>query len=296
MAEITYKRSGELLRGVFKILLGEPDGLPSREVLTRLEKEVVPTDYENGAYPATPGRRRYETQVRFSTINSVKAGWLTKDRRRWVLTEAGKAAYESTTDPEQFFRESQKGYRQWADGQPQKETDNDGESEQDDAETPSQTLDEAAENAWAEVEKYLTTMPPYDLQEVVAGLLEGMGYYIEWIAPPGPDGGIDIHATTDPLGISGKHIKVQVKRKREAVAVEAIRSFRDTLKERDTGLYISISGFTKDSEKEARIGQRHLILVDAERFFDLWISHYEKIPERRRRLLPIKLVAFLDMQ
>ena len=106
MAEITYKRSGELLRGVFKILLDEPDGLPSREVLTRLEKEVVPTKYEKDSYPATPGRRRYETQVRFSTINCVKAGWLAKDRGRWVLTEVGKAAYASTTDPEQFFRES----------------------------------------------------------------------------------------------------------------------------------------------------------------------------------------------
>lgn len=296
MAESKAKRKGELLRGVFKILLEEPDGLPSREVLTRLAKEFVPTDYENGAYPTTPGRRRYETKVKFLTINPVKAGWLTRDRGHWTLTEAGKAVYESTTDPEQFLRESQKGYRQWAEGQPQKETDNDGESEQDDAETSSLTLEESEENAWAEVQKYLTTMPPYDFQEVVAGLLEGMGYYIAWIAPPGPDGGIDIHATTDPLGISGKHIKVQVKRKREAIAVEAIRSFRDTLKERDTGLYISSSGFTKDSEKAARDGHRHLILVDAEHFFDLWISHYEKIPEKRRRLLPIKLVAFLDLQ
>ncbi len=38
MAEITKKRVGELLRGVFEILLEHQDGLPANEVLERLEK------------------------------------------------------------------------------------------------------------------------------------------------------------------------------------------------------------------------------------------------------------------
>jgi predicted Mrr-cat superfamily restriction endonuclease len=37
-----------------------------------------------------------------------------------------------------------------------------------------------------------------------------MDYYV---APPGPDGGIDLIAHTDPLGTTGPRIKVQVKRR-----------------------------------------------------------------------------------
>ena len=46
MAEITKKRVGELLRGVFEILLEHQDGLPANEVLERLEKIVPPNEFE----------------------------------------------------------------------------------------------------------------------------------------------------------------------------------------------------------------------------------------------------------
>ncbi len=46
MAEITRKRVGELQRGVFKILLDSPDGLPAKDVLNRLPQVVPPTEFE----------------------------------------------------------------------------------------------------------------------------------------------------------------------------------------------------------------------------------------------------------
>ena len=54
MAEITRKRSGELVRGVFQILLDQPEGLPAKEVLSRLERTVPPTPFENSTYPSQP--------------------------------------------------------------------------------------------------------------------------------------------------------------------------------------------------------------------------------------------------
>ena len=303
MAEVTSNRNGELVRGIFKILLqdeqaglSEQNGLPAKEILARLAEEVPPTPFEKKDYPNSPGTRRYEKMVRFATISYSKTGWLIKDRGQWSLTDTGREAYKTIVDPERFHREAMAGYKQWEKGQPPKENDADRESEQDSTETPSVTLEESEENAWTEIESYLGKMNPYDFQEVVAGLLEGMGYHEQWIAPPGPDDGIDIHVTTDSLGVSREHIKVQVKRRQDKLSVDVIRSFRDTLKERETGLYVSIGGFTKEAEKEARRGQRYLVLVDAKRFFDLWVAHYEKIPEKRRRLLPIKQVAFLDLQ
>ena len=93
MAEITRKRKGELVRGVFKILMNNPDGLKAKKVIQQLENVVPPTEFENSAYPDKPTVRRYEKIVRFSTITSVKAGWLLKEKGIWTITELGKTAY-----------------------------------------------------------------------------------------------------------------------------------------------------------------------------------------------------------
>ena len=68
MSEITRKRTGELVRGVFKILLDHPDGLPAKVVLEQLPTIVPPTPFEETTYPKRPDVRRYERFTRFSTI------------------------------------------------------------------------------------------------------------------------------------------------------------------------------------------------------------------------------------
>jgi restriction system protein len=53
-------------------------------------------------------------------------------------------------------------------------------------------------------------MAPYDFQDLVAALLEAIGYHVLWVAPPGPDKGVDIIAGSDQLGIEDPRINVQV--------------------------------------------------------------------------------------
>jgi restriction system protein len=291
MAEITLRRAGELLRGVFHLLDNVPDGRPAREVLGELEKLVPPTTFEASNYPATDVRR-YERVVRFQSIPSVKAGWLTKTKGRWSLTDEGRKAYKQFTDPEQFMRESVRLYKKWEQTQP----------EEADATPPAPTsnagnvtLEKAEEEAWSEIESYLAEMSPYDFQDLVAGLLRGMGYHVAWVSPPGADDGIDIIAHSDPLGITGPRIKVQVKRKAETkVGVEGIRSFMAILSDGDIGLFVASGGFSKEAEREARRQEkRRIMLVDLDRLFDLWVEHYQHVPEEPRRLLPLKPVYFL---
>lgn len=69
-----------MVRGVFKVLSAHPEGLPAKSVLERLTEIVPPTEFEKTTYPRRPDVRRYEKIVRFSTISSVKAGWLIKDK------------------------------------------------------------------------------------------------------------------------------------------------------------------------------------------------------------------------
>ena len=289
MAEVTRRRVGELKRGVFKVLLEQPEGLAAKEVLLRMEQVVPPTDFERTDYTKRPGVRRFEKMVRFATIAPVKAGWLIKSKGRWYLTEEGRKAYQGIGDPEKFAQEATRLFRQWRASQ----ADTVAEVAEGAPEAAS-TIEEAEEEAWGEIQDYLQKMGPYDFQELVAALLRAMGYHVSWIAPPGPDKGIDILAHNDPLGTSVPRIKVQVKRRMEKVNVEGLRSFMAVLGEQDVGIFVSTGGFTTDAQEEARTQEkRKITLLDLEQLFDLWVQHYERVAEAEKRLLPLKPVYYL---
>jgi restriction system protein len=299
MAEITRKRVGELQRGVFKILLDHPEGLPAKEVIKRMEQVVPPTDFEKSDYPNRPGVQRFGRMIRFSTIAPVKAGWMIKDKGKWYLTGEGRQAFEKYKDPTEFQREGGVLYHRWADSRPEDISESEEESPGateviEKTANVTSTYEEAEETAWSEIEQYVQGMNPYDLQKLVAALLRAMGYHVSWIAPPGPDKGIDILAHNDPLGTSTPRIKVQVKRRADKINVDGLRSFMALLGEQDVGIFVSTGGFTSDAESEARTKEtRKLTLLDLEKLVDLWVKNYDKIEESDKRLLPLKPVYYL---
>jgi restriction system protein len=299
MAETTRKRVGELVRGVFKILVNHPDGLPAKEVLQKLEAVVPPTDFEKSDYPNYPGIRRFEYIARFATIAPVKAGWLVKNKGRWYITDEGKKAYTQIHDPEKFAHEAGRLYNQWKASQPRAISGTDEATLEttstiDTAAEAASSVEKAEETAWSEIERYVQAMNPYDLQKLVAALLRAMGYHVSWIAPPGPDKGTDILAHNDPLGTSAPRIKVQVKRRADKINVEGLRSFMAMLGEQDVGIFVSTGGFTSDAESEARTKEtRKLTLVDLEKLVELWVQHYDKVAESHKLLLPLKPVYYL---
>lgn len=294
MAEITRERLGQIIEAVLTVLRDHPDGLQAAAVVGEVERRLPPTPFERTDYPSAPGKRRYERIVRFSTIGPVKAGWMVKDRGVWTITETGQAAIGRYADPAELARESDRLYRQWRADQP-----DDGDADAtgaDDpgADSPTIALEEAEEAAWAEIARYLAAMPPYDFQRLVSALLEAMGYHIAWVAPPGPDQGIDIIAATDPLGAAGPRIKVQVKRLQGKVAVDGIRSFMAVLGGNDIGLFVCTGGFTSEAHREARTQEtRRITLIDARQLLELWIAHLDRLPEAARRYLPLRPVHFL---
>jgi restriction system protein len=294
MAEITRRRTGELLRGLFAILLQHPEGLPASQALRTLEDLVPPTPYEAGRFDS--GGRRYEHIIRFATVDCVKAGWMIKAHGVWSVTDDGRAAYTDMPDPEVFYRRAVQLYQAW-----KKSTEAEESSSPDvpipaagEAKTASITFEQAEEQAWSEIERYVAGMPPYEFQELVAALLRGMGYHVGWVAPPGKDGGVDIVAFNDPLGTRPPRIKVQVKRQQARVDVHGLRSFLAVLAADDVGLFVNTGGFTKDAEEEARAQQiRRITLLDLDRLVALWTEHYGKLEESARRRLPLQPIHFL---
>lgn len=295
MADITRRRNGELLRGLFEVLMQHPDGLQAAKALELVEQKVPPTQFETGNFDS--GGRRYEKIIRWGTVDCVKAEWLVKSHGRWSITDEGKKAYAQYQDPEAFYKRAAFLYQQWRKGEPPKGQPASGATPIDESVEEKQasiTFEEADEQAWAQIEKHLTSMPPYEFQNLVAALLRGMGYHVGWVAPPGKDGGVDITAYNDPLGTRPPRMKVQVKRQQQKVTVDGLRSFMALLGNDDVGIFVNSGGFTKDAEDEARTQpSRRVTLLDLEKLVDLWTEHYAKIDEKEKRRLPLVPIYFL---
>jgi restriction system protein len=283
VAEITPQRIGGFLRIVFDLLWNKPEGLPAAEILAQIPKATPLTEYESGFFPSAPNSPRYEKIIRLATIPLVKAGWMVKNKGRWYITDEGRLACKQFAAAEQFYAEATRLYREyyeWRGGRP----------------ANSLVVEEAEEKAWEQIQKYLQEMKPFEFLTCVGDLLRAMNYHVAWIAPPGKDrGAIDMIVFTDSLGISVPRIVVQVKHRGQAATVEGLRAFVSILGPDDFGLYVSSGGFTGDAKEEARMQERHKVtLMDLESFFDLWVEHYDKLPQAARQRLPLRPIHFLS--
>jgi restriction system protein len=186
-----------------RVLTDEPDGLAAKDAIARVEQSMELTEFEKATFPKNPDVVRFPKIVRFTTIGPVKAGWLLKQKGVWTLTDDGRAALEKFPDPEALFRESNRLYRAWKAEQPDEPT-TEATEEAETTLLTATTLEEAEESARADILGYMAETPPYRFQDLVGKLLEAMGYHVVWIAPKGPDGGLDLVAQTDPLGVTGR--------------------------------------------------------------------------------------------
>jgi restriction system protein len=300
MAEITKKRTGDLLRKLFGFLVEQPDGIQARDALKALADSVVLTPYESGTYAST-GDRRFEKIVRFATVDCVKAGWMLKHKGIWMVTPEGVNALNIFSDSEAFYKEAVRLYNVWKAGQTQlslvPEVAPTSIEEIEPAKETSVTFEQAEEQAWEEIEQYVLAMNPYDFQDLVSDLLKAMGYHVGWVSPPGKDGGIDIIAFNDPLGTKPPRIKVQVKRVASKVTTDSLRAFISLIGNDDVGLFVSTGGFTKDADDLARTQEtRKVTLINLEKLVDLWIAHYDRLADSARRRLPLTPLYFLTPQ
>jgi len=292
-ADTSAERIGVLVHSLLELLKENPEGVAAKDAIAAIRDRVELTDYELGTY--NDGSRRYDKVVRFATIDLNKAGWMIKSRGVWFITPDGIAALSDIPDPTERYKKAKALYAEWR--RESGRSTGESPSDLDDVEQSDRgvVLEEAESDAWDQVRSHLSKVDPYELQDIVAALLEGMGYHVSWSAPPGKDGGVDVIAFNDPLGTSGPRIKVQVKRWESKVPLDDVRSFISLLGTGDIGVYVSTGGFTKDAKDHARNQEiRRITLLDADRLFQLWVEHYKNIPEQSRSLLPVRAVYFLD--
>lgn len=293
MTDSMRPRRPEYLKAVIDVLHESGGELTHREVMDEVTKRLNPTEFEMERHAKT-GNYRWWASLSFDSIRLVKAGWLRKKRGKWYLTEEG--AKQIQLSPEELFRKSRELYLEWKQQQHVATASSDFNDESDDVENASAvTFEAAVELAESGIREHILKKDGYDFQDLVAALLRGMGYHTPFVAPPGKDGGIDIIAYRDPLGMQEPRIRVQVKHRPGTKAgARDIREFISLLnKQGDSGLFVSSAGFSADAKSEIRHSNVHIEMMDLEDLIAHWEDVYDRLSEDDRSLLPLRKIAFL---
>lgn len=135
------------------------------------------------------------------------------------------------------------------------------------------------------VQDKVDKLDPWQMQELVGGLLHAMGYNVH-VSPKGPDGGVDVLASKDAFGFEKPIIKVQVKHRTSSATAPEIQQLLGANPMDANSLFVSTGGFTSQADKVAK--HNAVRLVDLEELVDLLVKWYEHIPTDVRALLPLQ--------
>ena len=156
-------------------------------------------------------------------------------------------------------------------------------------ETATYVADEIEQNTRDFILKILAQeLKGHGFAEFMGHLLETMGYKTR-IAPPGPDGGIDIIAHRDELGFEPPIVKVQVKSTEGSTGDPAVSQLIGKLDPSEYGLFITLGTYTTQAKNTAR-NKSNLRLIDGDELVNLVLSHYEQFDSKYKGMLPLKRV------
>ena len=102
----------------------------------------------------------------------------------------------------------------------------------------------------------------------------------------GGDSGIDITAYKDELP---PRILVQVKSQDGDIKETTIQSLKGALREGDYGLFVTLSNYTKNAQKY--LDNTPIIRgINGKELVDLILKYYDKLSEKYRKMIPLKMV------
>ena len=160
------------------------------------------------------------------------------------------------------------------------------EEPEEDAANDEETLAATYDNGIELIKDRVNQLDWEDMERLVAGLLKAMGYCAR-VMPKGPDGGRDVVASPDALGLESPRIVAEVKHRKGAMGAPAVRSFIGGLRAGDRGLYVSTGGFTKEARYEADRANVPVRLLDLDAFVRHYVEVYDKTNDDTRSILPL---------
>lgn len=122
----------------------------------------------------------------------------------------------------------------------------------------------------------------------VGHLLNCMGYRTR-VFPEGPDGGIDVIAHKDELGLEPPIIKVQVKSSEGNIGDPVVSALYGKVEPGEHGLFVALGSFTTNAKAFATT-KSNLRLIDGDQLVDLVLQNYDRFDSKYKGLLPLKRV------
>ena len=296
----TRKLGASLMFAAMNILKEKGGQLSGREVIAEIEKRLTLSDWAKETYEKS-GYTRWKSILHFFSIDLIKAQFLVKKKGVWYITQEGEEAIK--LGERGLLDASLEAYRKWRDETPKSpkekvievEDISTDEGQLENQQQQEATLQQMEELANEGLKQRINSLNPYEFQDLVAALLRAMGYFTPFVAPKGKDGGVDVIAYQDPLGVKSPRIKVQVKHRESSASVDELRQLMGLLqRDGDVGIFVSSGGFTSDSKTTARSSQVHVELIDMDRLIVLWQEFYEKLDDEDRNLLRLKPIYFYE--
>lgn len=151
-----------------------------------------------------------------------------------------------------------------------------------------ESFDDIATRAAELIEDAIVQLDWDEVQDVVAGVLRGMGYQ-SLVAAKGADRGVDIFASPDGLGLEEPRIFVEVKhRPRTTMGAPEVRAFLGGRQAGDKCLYVSTGGFTREARYEAERSAIPVTLIDLPRLRQLLVEQYGRLDAATTALVPLQ--------
>ncbi|MCI5050824.1 MAG: restriction endonuclease [Candidatus Pacebacteria bacterium] len=164
--------------------------------------------------------------------------------------------------------------------------------------TQNQDLDvddniDVEESSRDKIIKKILSISPENMEKFIAGVFRAMGYKTKMNGSfTQADGGYDIVASRDGLGLDVDTVFIEVKHRRDQMTSSHISTLRGALNGK-RGAYFSSGGFSKDARNNNSLSG-NIVLIDMPYLVDLIFEHYSNFDSETRNLLPLKSIYILE--
>jgi restriction system protein len=270
-----------LLHAAFQYLATHGRSAPIRDIKAAISPLVAQNEWAVQVIESN-GLARWETYLHFFSVTATKAGFISKSKGVWTLSDSGVSA--SRLDPTSLIESATSGYNAWRKAQLGASTASTEATVEDETESPPEermaAVQSAAEAGLAAelLERVLANTPEF-FERLVLILVQKMGYggwSLDAIQHTGRtgDGGIDGIIHEDALGLD--QIYLQAKRYKGSVQVNEVRDFIGALATHGVrkGVFITTGRFADNAKTLVKTSQQQRIaLIDGPYLAALMIKH-----------------------
>ncbi len=142
------------------------------------------------------------------------------------------------------------------------------------------------------LERLKSALSHQQFEEFTADLLRAMGYEARVTAYT-QDGGVDVLAHRDALGVEPPLIKVQCKHMTSTIGAPEVQQLIGTQSQNELSLFVTLGSYSRDAMAIER-NRQGLRLISGEALVDLVLRNYDRLPAGWRSVIPLRQVLAVD--